>query len=127
MTEEIKIKEFVGLESLRAFRAFHTLLLGMKMTPDNLAKSYEEFLKEIFEKNDEDKKNIITQALGFIEISESELESLIFLTYDTNNILIDKSTIKNLKIEDIVNRIVAVCLKFFQIDIFMINADLKKN
>lgn len=130
MTEArvIEVSEIKGHAGFRAFQAFHTLLLGLKMLPAYLHETYEEFYEQGFkDKSDEEKAKFLREALLFVKLEEDEIESLVSFAKDINGVPYGKSNIKNLKPDELSEILVAVLSEIGRIKITLVTSDEKKN
>lgn len=122
----MKILELKGYKSLRAFNAFHALMLGLKMLPQHLSESYEEFYDRISEMSEADQKTIIREAALFVELQKDEVEALLSFVCDPNGVPYGAQNINNLSPQDIVEMIVAVCSEIAKIKIDLVSDSEKK-
>lgn len=122
-----KVLPLVGFKSLRAFNAFHALLLGMKMLPAYVMEPYEDFYARAQEKSDEEKMKLLKEAAQFVSLEQEELESLICFCTDKNGVPYSAANIKNLAPDELVSVIVAVCMEISKIKIELLTDEEKKN
>jgi flagellar motor switch/type III secretory pathway protein FliN len=122
----MKILPLVGLKSLNAFNSFNLLLLGLKMLPLNLGKSYEEFYAEFDELEESAKEKFVRQAVAFVKMESEEIEDLLAFATDTNGCRFDKTNISNLSLAQINDIVVAVCMEIGRIKISLVTSEEKK-
>jgi hypothetical protein len=122
----MKVLPLKGYKSLRALNVFHTLLLGMKMLPINVFKSYEEYFKEFDLMTEEQKETLIREAVLFVELTPDEIEAILSFCCDSNNIPFERSNIASLTADKIHEMIVSVCLEISKIKIDMVSENEKK-
>lgn len=122
-----KIKELKGLKSLRALNSFHMLMFGLKMLPDYLGETYEDFFLKIDSMSEKNQEKVIRKAALFVDLKEEELESLVYFATDANGIPYTKENMSNLKPDELVEIIVAVCMELVKIKVDIISDDEKKN
>jgi len=122
----MKILELKGLKSLRVMNVFHTLMLGLKMLPNYMGESYEDFLERVESMPPEDQEKMIREAVLFVELDKSEVEAALIFSTDSNGIPITAENIKNLGPVEIMERIVAVCMKVAEIKVDLVGAREKK-
>jgi hypothetical protein len=121
------IRELKGYKSLRAFNAFHALILGLKMLPQYLGDSYADFYSALAEKSAEDQRKILREAACFVELQKDEVEALLSFVEDANGIAYGSANIGNLRPDEIVEMIVEVCMKMASFKIDMVSEAEKKN
>lgn len=124
---KIKVKELKGLKSLRAFGAFHSLLLGLKMLPAYMGESYEDFFNRVHIMDDHHKEKIFTEAAMFVELEDHEIEALGCFCTDPNGISYNSTNLPNLGPKELIEMIVAVCMELSRIKIdILTDAEKKK-
>lgn len=122
----MKVLELKGYKSLRAFNAYHALLLGLKMLPAYFQESYEDFLGRVKLMPPEDQEKIIREATWFVELKKDEVEALICFCTDKNGVPYHAANLGNLGPEEIVECVVAVCKEIAKIKIDLVTEDEKK-
>jgi hypothetical protein len=123
----MRVLELKGYKSLRAFNAFHALMLGLKMLPTYMGEQYETFFDRIQKMSDNDKKKMIKEAALFVELQKEEVEALVCFVADKNGVPFSSENLKNLTPADLVEIIVAVCFEISKIKIDFVSEDEKKN
>ncbi len=123
----MKVLELKGYKSLRAFQAYHTLLLGLKMLPSYATESYEGFYTRISEMPPLEQEKIIREAVLFVELTKEEVEAIICFCSDPNGIPYRSENIKNLTPDQLVEGIVSVCVEISKFKVSLITEDEKKN
>lgn len=123
----IQVSELKGLKSLRAFNVFHTLMLGVKMLPDYLSEDYESFLGRVSEMSDADKVKVLTVAAKFVKLETEELDAIIYFCKDKNGLPYTQASLVNLTPDELIEIIVAVCMKISEIKIDILSDNEKKN
>lgn len=123
----IKVLELKGYKSLRALNAFNALMLGLKMLPQYMGEDYEPFLERIQQMPPDDQKAMIKQAAQFVELQKEEVEALVCFCADKNGVPYSPENLKNLKPDQLVEIIVAVCFEIAQIKIDFVTKSEKKN
>lgn len=123
----MKVLELKGYKSLRAFNAYHTLLLGMKMLPIHIAESYEEFYGRVEEMTETEQEKLLKEAALFVKLDKEELEALICFCTDKNGVPYEPANLSNLKPDEIVEVIVAVCKEMLKIKVDLVSDSEKKN
>ncbi len=123
----MKVLELRGYKALRAMNAFHTLMLGLKMLPAYMAESYEDFYGRIEMMPEVDQEKMIREAVMFVNLQQDEVEAIACFCTDANGVPYTSENIKNLGPKDIVEMIVAVCVKISQIKINFVTEAEKKN
>ncbi len=122
----MQVLELKGLRSLRVINVFNTLMLGLKMLPSYQGEHYEEFLGRIENMPPDDQEKMIRESILFVELDKGEVEAALSFTTDANGIPISAENIKNLGPKDIMERVVAVCMKIAEIKIDLIGDREKK-
>lgn len=123
----IKVLELKGYKSLRALNAFNALMLGLKMLPQYMGEDYEPFLNRIQQMPPDDQRKMIEQAAKFVELQKEEVEALVCFCADKNGIPYSSENMKNLKPDQLIEIIVAVCFEIAQIKIDFVTSSEKKN
>lgn len=123
----IEVAELKGYKSYRAFNVFHSLMLGLKMLPEYMAVTYEDFFKVIDELTPEDQEKMIRKAALFVKLEQEEIESLVCFCKDPKGVPYGPANVKNLGPDEILEIIVAVCVKISQIKIDLVSKAEKKN
>jgi hypothetical protein len=122
-----KVLPLVGFKSLRAFNAFHALLLGVKMLPAYMGETYEEFLERVEEMSEADQRKVLMAGARHVALEKEEIESLICFCTDKNGVPYSAENLKNLGPDDLVDVIVEVCLAIGRIKINFVSEAEKKN
>jgi hypothetical protein len=123
---KIKVLPLEGAKALKAFNVFNTLMLGLKMLPLYVNVPYREFYASIPEKSDEEKENLIREAIAFVPLEQDEVESALAFCTDKNGIPYSKNNVKNMKINEIIDCVVAVCMEIGRIEITLTTESEKK-
>lgn len=122
----VKVLELRGYKSLRAYNAFSTLMLGLKMLPAYMNEPYEAFLERIEAMPPEDQEKMVREAVKFVELSKDEVEALISFCCDPHGIPYSKVNLDNLKPHEFMDLIVAVCMEIAKLSLDFVTADEKK-
>lgn len=123
----MRVLELKGYKSLRALNAYNTLMLGLKMLPQYMSESYEDFLNRIQELPIEDQKKLIKEAALFVELTKEEVEALVCFCADKNGVPFVSENLKSLNPSEIVDIIVSVCCEISKIKIDFVSSNEKKN
>lgn len=123
----MKVNELRGYKSLRAFNAFNALLLGLKMLPAYQLESYEDFYARIEEMPAPDQEKLVREAAHFVELQKDEVEALLCFACDPNGVPYTAENVKNLGPKELIDAIVAVCMKIAEIKIDLVSDGEKKN
>lgn len=123
----MKVLELKGYKSLRALNAFHALMLGLKMLPAYHHFTYEDFFLTIQNMSDLEQENMIREAANFVELQKEEVEALVSFCADANGVPYSAENLGNLNPKEILEIIVAVCVKISQIKIDLVTKEEKKN
>lgn len=112
---------------MRAFNAFHALMLGLKMLPAYMAEQYEDFYSRVDSMSVEDQEKIIREAALFVELQKDELEAILSFAHDKNGVPYGPENLKNLGPAEIHEIIVQVCLEIAKIKVnFLTEIEKKK-
>lgn len=122
----MKILPLKGYKSLRALNAFSALLLGLKMIPAYAHISYEEFYSDFQDMEELKKEKLLKEAVLFVELQRSEVESLISFVADPNGVPYGANNVSNLGAEELLQAIVDVCMEIGKIKIDLITEAEKK-
>lgn len=123
----IKVAELTGYKSLRALNAFSALMMGLKMTPEYMAMSYEDFLARVDSMPESDQRLVISKAAQFVKLDQEELEALISFCSDKNGVPYGPENLKNIKPTELIDIIVEVCLKVVKaLSIYSVSTNEKK-
>lgn len=123
----VKVLELKGIKSLRAFNSFHTLVLGLRMLPEYMSVSDEDFGNRLESLPPEAKVKVIRQAVKHVPLEEDDVNALMLFAADPNNVPYDKTNIDNLNPVDLSECIVAVCFEMSKIKPTIISEAEKKN
>lgn len=123
----MKVLELKGYKSLRAFNAFHALVLGLKMLPAYMSETYEDFFNRLQIMPPCDQEKFIREAALFVKLEEEEVQALISFCADPNGVPFGPENLKSLKPETLVDIIVAVSMEICKIKIDFVSDSEKKN
>jgi len=116
-----------GWKSLRAFNVYHVLMLGYKMIPAHITKSYETFLEEFDKSEDSEKEKTLREAAAFVPLEQSELDDITAFCCDSNGIPFTRANTSKMKPEEIIEIIVTVCMEISKIKLYALSDEQKKN
>ncbi len=122
----MKVLELKGTKAMRAFNAFQSLMLGLKMLPAYQAESYEDFYARIESLEPDDQEAIVREAAFFVQLEKDELEAVMSFCTDANGVGYDASNIKNLSPAEFIDGIVAVSMEFAKMKVSLITESKKK-
>lgn len=122
----IKTLELKGIKSLGALNVFHTLMLGLKMLPAYAGVSYEDFYERAASMDPSDQEKLIREAVLFVPLEPSDVQIVVSFCADANGIPYGTENLKNLGPKEIMECIVAVCLKVAAIKVDMVSPGEKK-
>lgn len=123
----MQVMELKGYKALRAFNAFHSLMLGMKMLPMYAMETYEAFFARVEQMSESEQDSLIRQAILFVELSKDEVESIISFVQDKNGVAYGPANLKNLNPSEIHEIIAAVCMEMLKIKVTLVSSEEKKN
>jgi hypothetical protein len=123
----IKVLPLKDFKSLRAFNAFHKLMLGLKMLPAYMEEPYEDFFSRVQKMNEADQIKLIREAALFVDLEKEELDALVCFSADKNGVPYTSENMKNLGPADFVEIIVAVCFEIAKIKVDFVSDSEKKN
>jgi hypothetical protein len=122
----MKVLELKGYKSLRALNAFHALMLGMKMLPMYMGESYETFYARFCQMPENEQGRMIREAALFVELSKEEIEALASFCCDKNGVPYESTNVSNLKPDELIEVICAVCQEIGRIKIDIVTEKEKK-
>lgn len=122
----IKVLPLKGHKSLRAFNAFHALILGGKMLPAYMGETYELFLSRIQDMPPEDQRKILSEFACFVELQPEEVSAILTFCADANGVPYSAENMKNLGPKELHEAIVAVCMEIGKIKIDLVSDGEKK-
>ncbi len=123
----IKVLPLKGYKSLRAWNAFQTLLLGLKMLPAYLGEHHEAFYNRIQDMPPKDQEKMIREAAHFVVLEKDEVEALVSFCADQNGVPYSAANVSNLSPKELIDIIVAVCVEMSKMRIDMVTEAEKKN
>jgi hypothetical protein len=123
----VKVLELKGFKSLRAFNAFHALMLGLKMLPSYAAIPYEEFFQTLDKLPLAEKESLIREAAKLVSLEKEEVESILSFCADANGVPYSSENMKSLGPVEMYEMIVAVSLEIAKIKINLVSDSEKKN
>lgn len=125
----MKILELKGMKSLRVLNVFSTLCVGMTMLPRFLTNqaSAQDLMDAIEAMEPEDQENVMRELVEVVPLEPDEVEAVISFCTDPNGVPYSKANIKNLNPVEIVDCIVAVCMKVVEMKIHTVTDPQKKN
>lgn len=104
--------ELKGIEGVAAYRVYQIVLLTYYMMPLESFKSYEEFLQDYHNRDDDGKRDIFVKALTLGEFKPEEVQTLLRF-YD-----IPKEQINGLEVDEIINKCAEVLLEISKLKVF---------
>jgi phenolic acid decarboxylase len=122
----MKVLEIKGYQSLRAFQAYNTLLLGLKMLPAYIGESYESFYTRMTDMAFDAQEKMIREAAFFVELRKEEVEALVCFCTDKNGIQYSSINVGNLGPKELIEAIVSVCVEISKFKIDLVSEDEKK-
>ena len=121
-----KVLELKGYKSLRALNAFNALVLGLKMIPEYMGESYEDFLNKISAMPEADQNMMLKKAALFVELQKEEVEAIVSFCTDKNGIPYEASNMGNLDPKELIEVIVSVCSEIAKMKIDFVTQNEKK-
>lgn len=122
----IKVLELKGIKSLGAMNVFHTLMLGLKMLPAYAGESYEDFYERAAAMDPKDQESLIREAVLFVPLDATDVQIVISFCADANGIPYGPENLKNLGPKELMECIVAVCMRVAAIKVDMVSPGEKK-
>lgn len=123
----MKTRPLVGLKSLAAFNAFHALMLGLKMLPEYMAVSYEDFFAALEQMDDAGKMKMIRKAATFVKLDPAEVEAMVCFAEDKNGVAFGPENMKAMGPAEYVDLITLVAFEISKIRIDFVTEGEKKN
>lgn len=121
-----KVLPLKGPKSIRAFTAFNHILLAYKMLPAHLTEDYGEFYEDFKPKSEEEKENILRVALGFIDLTDDEVNTIASFCTDKNGVPFTEVNIGNVDAEELFEILLTVCMEITRIKIHLVSEEEKK-
>jgi hypothetical protein len=123
----VRVKELCGLRSLRAFNAYNSLMLGLKMLPLYMAEDWEEFYDRVSRMPPEDQEKLIREATSFVNLEKEEIEAMLLFCLDKNGVPYSAERVAKMPVDEIFECVVAVSKEIAKIKIDMVSESEKKN
>lgn len=124
----IEVRELKGFASLRAMNACTTLLYGLTMLPSICKdEDFDVFCARMKNSDRETQMKMVRLAAQVVRLEQEELLALAGFCVDSNGVPYQAANIKNLSADQLVDIIVAVCMKFLEIKVDLITEAEKKN
>lgn len=123
----IKVKPLVGFDALKAFNAYHTLLLGLKMLPDYMAETYEAFYERIEAMPEADQLKMIKAAVTHVPLQKEEVEAMALFVNDPNGVPYGPSNLKSLPLDKVIEIVISVAFEISKIKVTLLSDSEKKN
>ncbi len=111
---------------MRAFNAYNSLMLGLKMLPLYMAEGYEEFYDRVSKMPPEDQEKLIREAVCFVNLEKEEIEAMLLFCLDKNGVPYSAERVSKMPVDEIFECIVAVAKEIAKIRIDMISESEKK-
>lgn len=121
------VSEIKGVNGWRAFNGFNALLMGYKQLPNYAAVSYEAFYKALGEMQPREQEDLIRRACFFVNLESIEMDAMLSFVKDKNGVPIGAANVKNLKLPEIMDMVISVCMEFASMKIDMVSDTEKKN
>lgn len=125
----MKVLELKGPKSLRPLNIFSSLCVSMTMVPRLLANhtSAQDMMNALQEMPPEDQAKVLREIAEIAPLDVDEVEALLGFCCDSNGVPYSKVNMKNLTAFQIIDCIVAVCMKVVEMKIHMVSEAEKKN
>lgn len=121
-----KVLPLKGYKSLRALNAFNALVLGLKMIPEYMTMSYEDFLNRLSGMPEADQISMLKKAALFVELQKEEVEAIVCFCTDKNGVPYEAANLKNLGPDELIDVIVSVCAEIAKMKIDFVTDNEKK-
>lgn len=95
--------------------------------PAYMGESYESFFGRVQEMPHHDQIKIIREAALFVELQKEEVEAIVTFCEDKNGVAYCKENLADMKPDQILEMIVAVCGEIAKIKIDLVTDNEKKN
>lgn len=122
-----KVSELKGFNSLRAYNAFHTLMMGLKMLPAYIHEEYEAFFARIEVMSPEDQEKMILQAVRFVPLEKIDTDAMASFCSDPNGVPYTTASLAKIPMSDLIAIVVAVAVEISKIQINFVSEAEKKN
>lgn len=123
----IKTKELRGLQSVWALNAYSTLLYGLATEQACLGQDYQTTMAKFEALPAEDKEKQLRHALQIVNLSKDDMHNLLAFALDANGIPYSQKNVDKLSPMELVEAMLAVCLKLAQLRPQICPEEAKKN
>jgi hypothetical protein len=120
---DVKVKELKGLRALRAYLIYQKLIICLGLTVFNPEKDSGTLLLKFGDYDLQKRKELLTKACSVVPLEDDEVEALTRFAVDENGIAFEKPALANLKPNEIIDLMVAVCMKLDAIECYSLNDD----
>lgn len=108
-----------GLKSPAGFQVLYTLLIGYWTIPAfNNDNDFEAFVKNFEKMPREERKKILLKSACVTPLKEEEYLNVLCFLKDENGIPYSEENIKNLSYDEIIEKVVEVCLAYSDCKVF---------
>lgn len=120
------VAPLVGYRALRAVNAFHTLLMGLKMTPAYIGEPYEKFFEAFEDMPEAEKEKLLRLAVTLVPMTEEEVLAIAEFAKDSNGIAVRKEAVAGMKPDQLFEIVVMVGMEISRVKIDILSKDEKK-
>ena len=123
----MQVLELRGLESIWAFNAYQTLLRGLALEQACLGQDMDTTLANFEGLDLAGKERELRRALSMVNLEKEDMLNLLAFVADVNGIPYAKKNVKNIGPAELIDAMLAVCLKISEINPRLATEDVKKN
>lgn len=123
----MQVLELRGLESIWAFNAYQTLLRGLALEQACLGQDMETTFANFEGLDLAGKEKELRRALSMVNLEREDMLNLLTFVADVNGIPYAKKNLKNMGPTELMEAMLAVCLKISEINPRLATDDAKKN
>ena len=122
-----KVLPLKDVKSLRAFNAFHALMLGICMLPEYAHYGLEKFMSIVEAMTPEDQLKVVLNGAKLVELNPEEVKAMVCFCTDKNGVPYTSENVKNLGPNELIEVIVTVSMEILRnIHIDLVTSDEKK-
>lgn len=123
----VTVKELRGLKSVWAFNAYYSLVYGLAVEQAHLGQDIETTFAKFEALPAEKKTEQLRHALKIVNLSKDDMLNLLAFAVDKNGIPYAQRNLETLQPQEILDAILAVCVKLAELKPRTADESVKKN
>ncbi len=123
----MRVKELRGLKSVWALNAYSTLVYGLATEQACLGQDYETTAAKFEALPLAEKEKQLRHALQIVNLQKEDMQNLLAFVVDGNGIPYDQKNLDKLEPSEIIEAMLAVCVKLADMRPFICPEEVKKN